>query len=317
MKKVSVIIIVYNDARFIERAILSALNQTYEAIEIIVVDDGSTDSSLAIAQSFEKRGVRVFSKPNEGAASARNLGAKQACGEYLAFLDSDDVWVPQRIEKMVRACASIEEACLVFSGYFFVDTQLKPVMRPFIARSSTPYQNVLRCKNQMIPSTMLIHREIFHRLNGFPEEPKVRGYEDAVFTLLATQQFRSIPVAEPLTLYLYSDLGEGRVAVYDYEESISRQKAVFSCVAPFLNESDFALFQKSAWQNTFCKFAMYGQLKSARRLKKEMQIKTIDLLSSIRGCLAFFSAYSRINLLLRCKNGLQTVYKMFVRSIAL
>jgi len=317
MKTVSVIIIVYNDARFIERAILSALNQTYNALEIIVIDDGSTDSSLAIAKSFEKKGVRVFSKTNGGAASARNLGAKQASGKYLAFLDSDDVWVPQRVEKMMCACDSAQDPCLVFSGYFFVNEKLKPIMKPFIARSSNPYQEVLRCKNQMIPSTMIIHRKIFDTLNGFSEEPKVRGYEDAVFTLLATQQFQSIPVAEPLTLYLYSDSGQGRVAVYNYEESLSRQKAVLNEVQPFLNNSDFTLFQKSAWQSTFCKFAMYGQLKSARRLKKEMQIRTIDLLFSIRGGLALFSAYSRINLLLTCKNGLQAVYKMFARSIPL
>jgi len=312
MSTVSAIIIVYNDAPFIARAIESVLNQTYEKIEIIVVDDGSEDNSLEIAKSFSNHGVQVFGKENGGAASARNFGAKYATGEYFAFLDSDDVWMPEKIEKMVQVASSeAQDPILVYSGYYFVDESLRQVMRPFLAESTDPYREVLHCRNQMVPSTMIMHRRVFDALEGFPEDVQVRGYEDAVFTLLATRRFRSIAVRDPLTLYLYSDSGQGRAAVYDYKESVSRQKGVFICVGKVLHQDEFKIFKNATWINTFCKFAMYGQLHSARRLKKEMCIKTGSLLCSTRGMLALFSAYSRVNVLLWCKNVYQFLYSTF------
>lgn len=98
---VSVIIPVYNREDVIERAILSVLSQTYPHLEIIVVNDGSADQTAAKCKRFGDR-VRVISQKNSGPSAARNRGINSANGTYIAFLDSDDEWYPEKIEKQVN-----------------------------------------------------------------------------------------------------------------------------------------------------------------------------------------------------------------------
>ena len=97
---VSAIIPNFNGAKFISEAINSVLSQTYGNCEIIVVDDGSTDDSLQVLESFSGK-ITVISTENHGAAHARNLGILHSKGEYLALLDADDYWHPQKLEKQV------------------------------------------------------------------------------------------------------------------------------------------------------------------------------------------------------------------------
>ncbi|MBI4573499.1 MAG: glycosyltransferase family 2 protein, partial [candidate division NC10 bacterium] len=92
---VSVILPVYNGERFLAAAIASILAQDYQPIEVIVVDDGSTDGTAAIARSFQ--GVRYLYQPNQGPAFARNAGIAVARGAFIAFLDADDLMVPTRL----------------------------------------------------------------------------------------------------------------------------------------------------------------------------------------------------------------------------
>lgn len=94
---VSIIIPVYNGAAYLEGAIRSALAQTWEEKEVIVVDDGSTDSSLAIARQFEANGVTIHTQANRGASAARNAGLALARGRWIQFLDADDVLHPDKL----------------------------------------------------------------------------------------------------------------------------------------------------------------------------------------------------------------------------
>lgn len=96
---VSVIIPVYNCDRYLEQAIRSVLDQHYRPLELIVVDDGSEDHSADIAQSFKE--VRYLHQPNQGVAAARNTGIAGAHGEFLAFLDADDLWPPNKLSAQV------------------------------------------------------------------------------------------------------------------------------------------------------------------------------------------------------------------------
>ncbi len=100
----SVIIPVYNRPVFVRRAMESVLAQTFGSVELLVVDDGSTDETpgvLAELQAAHPDRVRVFSQPNKGVSAARNLGIRQARGNLLALLDSDDHWLPQKLERQV------------------------------------------------------------------------------------------------------------------------------------------------------------------------------------------------------------------------
>ena len=91
----SVVIPLYNKRDYIKETIESVLLQTYTDFEIIVVNDSSTDDSLAIVQSFNDSRIRIYTKPNGGVSDTRNYGLKKALGEYICFLDADDLWTSE------------------------------------------------------------------------------------------------------------------------------------------------------------------------------------------------------------------------------
>lgn len=99
---VSVIIPVYNAEGYLAQTIASAKAQTLANIEIVIIDDGSTDGSLALAKKHQSETIKVFSRENKGASAARNLGLKMSCGEYIQFLDADDLLSANKIEEQVR-----------------------------------------------------------------------------------------------------------------------------------------------------------------------------------------------------------------------
>lgn len=115
--KVSIVIIAYNEERFIKEAIESALDQNYENTEVILVDDGSKDKTVAIAKQFEPN-VKVISQKNSGNCSfPRNAGLAIATGEYVSFLDGDDILLPNKISEQVAILQRYPEAALVVSNY--------------------------------------------------------------------------------------------------------------------------------------------------------------------------------------------------------
>lgn len=116
---VSVVIATYNCSFYITRAVKSALDQTYPNVEVIVIDDGSTDNTPEILQSFRDR-IRVVSQDNRGPAAARNAGLAVAEGKYIAILDADDYWLPERLGKMIPV---LEEGPhdLLLSNFYTVD----------------------------------------------------------------------------------------------------------------------------------------------------------------------------------------------------
>jgi glycosyltransferase involved in cell wall biosynthesis len=112
-ERISVIIPNYNYARFLDQAISSALNQTYPDIEVIVVNNGSTDESLVVLKKYEEK-IILINQPNLGQSGARNSGLKSISGKYVAFLDADDYWEPDKLEK--QHALINEDRQLVYSG---------------------------------------------------------------------------------------------------------------------------------------------------------------------------------------------------------
>lgn len=122
MVKVSTIIPAYNGDRYLKAAIDSILAQTYQDLEIIVVDDGSTDNTPQIAQQYGAR-VQYFSQTNQGVAASRNLGLAKARGEYIAFLDQDDVFLPYKLALQVALLEKDDNLGMVNSGWEIIDQQ--------------------------------------------------------------------------------------------------------------------------------------------------------------------------------------------------
>ena len=115
---VSVIIPLYNSEEYIAETIESVLNQTYKHIEVIVVDDGSTDNSLAVAKQYESDKVRVYHQENSGAPVARNYGFRLSKGQYFQYLDSDDLLTPHKIEKQVEALSKKDDDAIATSSVY-------------------------------------------------------------------------------------------------------------------------------------------------------------------------------------------------------
>ena len=117
--KVSIIVPVYNVEKYLDECILSILNQTYRDIEVLIVDDGSTDESGKKVDDYSLKDDRIkaFHKENGGQALARNLGLKNATGKYICFIDSDDYYEPDFVEKVVNALAG-NDADMIFCNYY-------------------------------------------------------------------------------------------------------------------------------------------------------------------------------------------------------
>ncbi len=116
MPLVSILIPCYNADRWLVDTLESALSQTWPNCETILVDDGSTDDSLAIARSFEHRGVRVFAQPNRGACAARNWARHEARGDFIQYLDADDLLLPDKIARQIEALRMAGGAAALVSG---------------------------------------------------------------------------------------------------------------------------------------------------------------------------------------------------------
>ena len=133
--KVSVIIPVYNTEQYLRECLDSVVNQTLKDIEIICVDDGSTDNSLAILREYKAKDSRiiVLTQENQFAGVARNHGMEAACGQYYAFMDADDCFLPDAIEKMFNLCEQYE---LDFIKACFYN--LEPGKKPYDNKIENP-----------------------------------------------------------------------------------------------------------------------------------------------------------------------------------
>ena len=159
---VSVITPMYKGAAFVAETIESVLNQTYNNWEMIIVDDCSPDGGAGIREvekysSLDSRIILIKSKVNKGASGARNIALKEAKGELIAFLDSDDIWHPDFLEKQL-AFMTRKDADIVFSSYRRIDENTKEeLLRPFIVPSFVSYKSILK-SDPIFPSTAIYNR---------------------------------------------------------------------------------------------------------------------------------------------------------------
>lgn len=157
---VSVIMPCYNGERYLAEAIDSALDQTYRPIEVIVVDDGSTDGSRRVAEGYGHR-IRWTQRDHSGIAGARNHGIALAKGEFLAFLDADDLWIKDKLERQVRALREDPTVGIV-SG------EMEQFVSPELAGAlDARVQFVAGAVSVRIPGTMLLRRSEFDRVGDF------------------------------------------------------------------------------------------------------------------------------------------------------
>jgi glycosyltransferase involved in cell wall biosynthesis len=210
----SVVIPSYNHAAYIGEAVESVLNQTRPDLELIVVDDGSTDSSLEVLSRFSDPRLRVIAQANQGAHAALNRGLEAAAGEYIAILNSDDAYHPQRLEKAAIALAADPQPGLVGSYIEIVDSRGKPqgvkhgyadcppwlLERPERSfRAGADLQDALLTENYWsTTSNFVFPRRVFHQVGGFLP---LRFTHDWDFALRVSRVAPMVLLPEPLMRY--------------------------------------------------------------------------------------------------------------------
>ncbi len=198
--RVSVIIPAYNCDRYIVRAVESVIKQTYQNWEIIVVDDGSTDTTSKVLAPYLDL-IQYVYQENQGAAIARNRACERAKGEFLAFLDADDFFLPEKLEKQVACFDADSSLGMVQNGWLIVDENgkdISPIM-PWKEVDKLDLETLVLYKF-VRPSAMMLRREWWERLGGF--DPRFPPTEDLDFALrLALKGCKSVWLKEILTCY--------------------------------------------------------------------------------------------------------------------
>ncbi|WP_254567314.1 glycosyltransferase family A protein [Oscillatoria sp. HE19RPO] len=168
---VSAIVPVYNCDRYLKEAIESILRQTHPPFEILAIDDGSTDNSAAVAREFSSS-VQYYSQPHQGAGTARNYGTQLAKGNYLAFLDADDIWEENKLNRQLEIFANQPEVDIIFG-------QMKNFHSPELPEE---VKQQIYCPPEIIPGycpgTMMIKKEAFERVGLFENQWKLGEFID-------------------------------------------------------------------------------------------------------------------------------------------
>lgn len=192
---VSVVIPMYNSSSYITPTIMSALNQTYKNIEVLVVDDRSKDNSVEVVNNLAKTDSRLRCIPQEkngGAAVARNRGIKEAKGQYIAFLDSDDLWTADKIEKQV-ALMKTKNVAFAFCAYDSVDENDNQVKGKIKIKERVRYKDLLT-KTYICTPAAIYDRNVI----GDVDMPLRRTGQDYAFWMVLLKKTDAYGIDEAL-----------------------------------------------------------------------------------------------------------------------
>ena len=201
-ERVSVVIPAYNASEHLGLAICSVLEQTRKVDEIIVIDDGSTDETRDVVLRYANQGVRYEWQKNQGSASARNRGVRLTSGDFIAFLDADDYWLPEKIERQLTMFKTSPALVLVSGDRIFWDVD-RSLKRKQIFSNNTKlknYQTEIVFENVVgNPSMVMIKRTVLDQSGLFDPALRFGDDWDMWIRVLALGEIAFVP--EPITVY--------------------------------------------------------------------------------------------------------------------
>ncbi len=201
MPKVSIVIPAYNAMEYLPETVASALSQTYKDFEIVLVNDGSSDSIQEWVETQKISQLRLISQENRGLAGARNTGIREAKGTYIALLDADDLWDSTKLEKQVQVLDLDKEAALVYTWLALVDEQGTPTGRCYKrCEEGNVWQPMLTANLVGCGSAPLIRRTVLNEVGYFDENLK-SFVEDWDLWLRIADQYKFRVVKETLVYY--------------------------------------------------------------------------------------------------------------------
>jgi glycosyltransferase involved in cell wall biosynthesis len=230
---VSVIIPVYNGERFLREAIESVLAQTFRSYEIVCVDDGSTDGSKNILKEYATR-LRVIEQANAGQSAARNVSAMQSRGAYLAFLDQDDCWYPDKLSRQVAVLDRQPDVVVVHCNVDTMDEdgrtmRVGQTVADLTSSLDSPLGRLIE-EPLILPSAMMVRRECFERAGMFDSE--LRGFEDYDLVARLKRHGRCVLIEESGLRYRVHENGFNRAwglrIIRSRERFLLRMKRVYA-----------------------------------------------------------------------------------------
>ncbi len=265
MKKVSVVIPAYNKADLTVKTIESVLNQTYPNIEIIVVDDGSTDSTKIKLSLFANK-IRYVYKENGGACSARNLGIQLAEGEYIALLDCDDLYLPQKIELCIDYLKKHPDFGFVHTAAYFIDGKSR-ILRTFSHYKSRRVGWIAKSllfRNFICNSTVIVRKACFEKVGFFNE--KIFTPADWDMWLKLAEKYKVGYIDIPLTSYRISES-----YILEHIEQAKREEVIV-LEAAFQRNSELKLgFKNKVFSNLYQRHAVsYLLVGNFKKTKQEL-----------------------------------------------
>lgn len=210
--KISVVIPAYNSEKYIGATLDSLINQTFSAHEIIVVDDGSVDETAEVVSRYPQ--IRLIQQRNQGVSAARNNAVRQARGDWIAFIDSDDIWHPEKLRLYRDAIVSYPRCYFFYSEFVFwpadeaesgkIPEGFSKIGLPLVVSDELSgwiyHQQLLT--NWVLTSTAMLHKELFFASGMFDIELPVA--EDWSLFIRASRLSQAIKIRHPLTLYRQS-----------------------------------------------------------------------------------------------------------------
>jgi len=200
--KVSIVVPVYNAGKYIEETMDSVLSQTYTDWELLLVLNGCTDDSAEVIARYQEahpdKAIRVIEeKNNKGAAMARNRGVNEATGRYIAYVDADDVWQPQKLEHMLRFMKE-KKGAFAFSGYEFADENAKGTGKIVRVPDQMDYRAALR-NTTIFTSTVVFDTEKLSKEKI--QMPNIKSEDTALWWSILREGYTAYGLNENLVLY--------------------------------------------------------------------------------------------------------------------
>jgi len=218
--KVSVNICCYNSEKFIKETIQSVLDQTFRDLELIIIDDGSKDSTSKIVRSFSDPRIKYYYQENRGLSASRNRAIELSQGEYIALLDHDDLWEEKKLEKQIALLDSRKNLGLVYSDSYFIDENGR-ITGSFFKLNKPAKGCVIKelIEGDFIPClTAVMRRSYMQRVGNFRDNLKIAEEYDYFIRLSLISEFDYID--EPLSRYRIHSNNTSKDLIGMYNEEI-------------------------------------------------------------------------------------------------
>ncbi len=302
MPKVSIVIPTHNRADLLRSAIASVMEQSYKDWELIVIDDNSTDHTYKIVNCVNDRRVRYFRNTGKsGPSVARNIGMSKATGEYIAFLDDDDIWLPKKLEKQVAVLEkSTKKVCGIYSNRSLIDKNTGKIIskKPDVEKFSGSLLKQLIIKNPIHTSTFVFRKECISKIGYFDES--MRYSEDRDFWIRLSMNWNIKYIDEPLIKAFYH--GNSHLST-NLEGQIKGREKIIKKYDHLIRQN------RKNWSKLYiCQGAEYCQMKLMKKGRKNL----------LKGILIYpFLPISYLHLIFSCfgKNNYQRIRLIYKNRI--